>query len=612
MPARLRSGMQAGNRILSHMPGIAGVIGLGSAAARMHALRAMLDAMSHDPADIPRVTSSDTLGLSAGILGRPTCAHMETSAANNVNLLLYGYAEGLAGAASSSASRGALLHPHAPAAPDFPARLNGWFSGLLIDGARHRAALFNDRYGLARIYLHQAADGTMYFASEAKCILRVVAGVRRFDDAGLAEQIACGAVLQNRSLFRGITLLPPASAWEFDGARWRQRRYFEPHEWEDVEPLAIDEYGTRLKEVFEHAVRIHLPRTAPAGMSLTGGLDGRMIMAWAAPAPASLPCYTFGGPYRDSADVRIARRIAATCGQTHRTLHVGSDFFDDFPMLARRAVEVSDGSMDVSGAVELYMNELARSIAPLRITGSYGSEIVRGNVAFKPQPFDARLLRPDFAHLVAQAAGTYAAERRVHPLTFIAFKQIPWFHQSRFSLEMSCVDLRLPYLDNELVRLMYRAPPTSWRSDVASWQLVAAGNPALARIPTDRGQGMGTGAWSCARRMLGELTFKAEYAYDSGMPSALARIDRLLRSARPERLFLGRHKFYHFRVWYRDRFSAWLRSRLLDALDKSDPHFRVDAVARALDDHLAGRANHTAELHALLSVVLARECLLAT
>ena len=48
-------------------------------------------------------------------------------------------------------------------------------------------------------------------------------------------------------------------------------------------------------------------------MSLTGGLDSRMILAWAQAAPGSLPCYTFGGPYRDCADVRIARQLATIC-----------------------------------------------------------------------------------------------------------------------------------------------------------------------------------------------------------------------------------------------------------------------------------------------------------
>ncbi len=45
-------------------------------------------------------------------------------------------------------------------------------------------------------------------------------------------------------------------------------------------------------------------------MSLTGGLDTRMIMAWHKAAPGSLPCYTFGGKYRECRDVIVARQVA--------------------------------------------------------------------------------------------------------------------------------------------------------------------------------------------------------------------------------------------------------------------------------------------------------------
>ena len=38
-------------------------------------------------------------------------------------------------------------------------------------------------------------------------------------------------------------------------------------------------------------------------MSLTGGLDTRMIMAWQKSPPRSLPCYSFGGMFRDCQDV---------------------------------------------------------------------------------------------------------------------------------------------------------------------------------------------------------------------------------------------------------------------------------------------------------------------
>ena len=94
-------------------------------------------------------------------------------------------------------------------------------------------------------------------------------------------------------------------------------------------------------------------------MSLTGGLDGRMIMAWANRLPGAFPCYTFGSTYRNSNDVRLARLVAKLCRQSHKTIAVGHQFFAEFPRLAEKAVYVSDGTMDVNGAVELYVNDRA-------------------------------------------------------------------------------------------------------------------------------------------------------------------------------------------------------------------------------------------------------------
>ena len=48
--------------------------------------------------------------------------------------------------------------------------LNGFFSGVVVDRRRGAILLFNDRYGMGRVYCHEGKD-TLTFASEAKAIL---------------------------------------------------------------------------------------------------------------------------------------------------------------------------------------------------------------------------------------------------------------------------------------------------------------------------------------------------------------------------------------------------------------------------------------------------------
>jgi asparagine synthase (glutamine-hydrolysing) len=346
-------------------------------------------------------------------------------------------------------------------------------------------------------------------------------------------------------------------------------------------------------------------------MSLTGGLDGRMIMAYAKAGPGALPCYSFGGPYRDCCDVKIARRVARLSRQSHRTIPVDGRFFGEFPGLAEKAVYVSDGAMDVTGAVELYVNQLARAIAPVRLTGNYGSEIVRGNVAFRPWGFDSALLAPEFSSLVREAAAVYERERQGHPVSFIAFKQVPWYHYARFAVEQSQLTPRSPYLDNDLVALMYRAPPDQILSREPSLRLIAEGDPRLASIPTDRGLLYRPNPVTTRlRHFFQEFTAKAEYAYDYGMPQWLATIDHGLAPLHLERWFLGRHKFYHFRVWYRDQLSQYLRDILLDPRALGRPYLNGKALREMVEGHVEGRRNHTSEIHRILTAELCQRQLI--
>ena len=489
--------------------------------------------------------------------------------------------------------------------PAFPAGLNGRFHGLLADRNRGTAMLFNDRYGMHRIYYHQSADA-FYFAAEAKAILAVRPELKRLDSRGLGEFVSCGAVLENRTLFEGIQVLPPASAWTFrNGQLVRKDSYFQPKEWEEQEQLDPEPYYQELRTVFDRNLPRYFAGRERIGMSLTGGLDTRMILACRRPATMSLPCYTFGSMFRENRDVRVARRVAETCGQSFQTFAAGREFLADFPHYAERAVYLTDGIVDVSRAPDLYLSEKAREIAPVRMTGLYGGEILRGVRAFKPAEPDAGLYNREFLSHIDQAAQTYARVSHGHPVTFAVFRQCPWYLYGSLALEQTQFSVRSPFLDNDFVRTVFRSPASALRSNKASLRLVGDGNPALLRIPTDRGLAGNRGIiLEVVSRGLLEFLFKAEYAYDMGMPQWLAKLDHALSSLRLERLFLGRHKTFHFRVWYRDVLAGYVQEILLDERALSRPYIERKGSKMVVHGHLKGNRNYTAELHKLLALEL--------
>src|SRR5437870_13216825 len=226
-------------------------------------------------------------------------------------------------------------------------------------------------------------------------------------------------------------------------------------------------------------------------MSLTGGLDTRMIMAWHKPAPGSLPCYTFGGMFRDCQDVLVARQVARACGQFHEVIPVGDEFLSRFPNYAERTVFLTDGCADVSHSPDLYVNERAREIAPIRMTGNYGGEVLRRVRAFKPVEPLPGLFRPELLSYVRQAEKTYGSLLQGHPLSFAVFQQAPWHHYGSLTLEETQLPLRSPFLDNDFVRTVFRAPESACADNDVCLRLIGDGNPALRRIRTDRGVGGG-------------------------------------------------------------------------------------------------------------------------
>lgn len=595
------------------MPGIVGIITKRHQAAAQDELHRMLSTMKHEPFYTSGTWSDPSEGLYVGWVARYGAFAAEMPVRNergDATLIFSGeeFPEQSVkgdlrakGHTFSDAGPSYLVHRYEEE-PDFPRSLNGRFQGLLADKSAGIALLFNDRFGLQRLYLHEA-DDAFYFAAEAKAILKVCPQLRAMDSRAIGEFVVCGCVLENRTLFPGIEILPPGSAWSFRNGRLEKRGcYFHPSEWEGQEALPIEEYPDRLREVFTRALPHYFEGSEKIGVSLTGGLDTRIIMAWHKADPGSLPCYTFGSMYRDNQDVKLARKVAALCGQPHEVITTGSEFLSQFAHYAERTVYLTDASVDVGRSPDLYVNEKARQIAPVRMVGTYGSEILLHDVMFKAVRPASGLYHPGMSPWIDNAESTYHASLRCHPVTFAAFRQSPWHHYGVLGLEQTQVGVRTPYIDNELVKTVYRAariPNLNQRSRV---QLLLSGNPAIGALRTDRGS---RGLNSAITRAVLEFTFKAEYAYDYGMPQWLASLDHLFAPLHFERLWVGRHKIFHFRPWYRDQLAQYVRDVLLDSRSLARPYLNRRAVSNVVTGHLSGTRNHTLEIHRLLTLELA-------
>jgi len=596
------------------MPGIVGLITKKSSEWAEAQLKLMVEAVRHERFYSTGVWSDRNLGLYVGWTARENSFSDGMPLRNekdDVVLIFSGEEYPEPGTARHLKERGHgceesgasyLVHLYEED-PQFFKNLNGRFQGLLADRARGIAILFNDRFGLQRIYFHEAEDA-FYFSAEAKAILAVRPELRAAESQSLGEYIACGCVLENRTLFRDIHVLPPGSAWSFSGATLEKRGvYFDPREWEEQESLDAESFYSQLREAFTSRLPRYFNGHEKIGVSLTGGLDTRIIMAWRKAPAGSLPCYTFGSMYRENQDVYLARRVAEICGQPYQIVTVDEKVLAKFPHYAERTLYLTDGCVDISRSADLYNNEMARQIAAVRMVGTFGSEIIRAAVMFKPTMPKADVFRPEMMAEISRAAETYRAQLRGNRTSVVAFRQPATYHFGVLMLEQSQLTLRSPYLDNEIVRTVFRAPRVEQGEDVRL-RLIRDGSPQLARLRTDRGLGGSNRLAAAINRAYLEFTFKAEYAYDYGMPQWVAKVDHALAPLHLERLWTGRHKLFHFRWWYRTILADYVREMLLDSRTLARPYLERKGVEAIVGGHLKGNRNYTTEIHRLLSLEL--------
>ncbi len=584
------------------MPGLAVIVAPPGAGEFESDLNRMVASMRHEQFYNSGTYCNETLGLYVGWVCHPgsysDCLPLRSE---DGSFLLFFYGEHY-GANKSLSQRAedarVVLQMLETGGLEALPQLNGWFQGVAVDLRRNEIAIFNDRYGMQRLHCYNEGN-TSLFAAEAKAILTVRSQSRRFDARGLGEFLSCGCVLENRSLFAGVSTLPAASVRVFKhGVVEKDYRYFQPSEWESQSTLPEAEFLSAVQDALPQAMRRRLESALPVGISLTGGYDTRLIMSCLKSAQVTLPCYTFGGMYRECFDVKIARKVARLCDCDHRVLELGEGFLKEFPTLANKTIQLSDGCLGATNAYELYLNQLARRVAAVRLTGSYGSEVMRGARAFKAVQPPRGLIHSDFQPHINAAKGTFEAASGGHAVSFSVFKQAPWYYYNRLAVEQSQVIVRTPFMDNDFVGLFYRRPAHLDDSRALARRVIAHKSADLAALPTD------TGNCSYLQHQWSQFLFKADYCYKSGMPQWLERVHYMLGPIQPERLLIGRHRFAHFRVWFRKQLAGYVQEILLDPRTAQRPYFNSAFVKQMVQQHIRGERNYTDDIERVLTVEL--------
>jgi len=94
------------------------------------------------------------------------------------------------------------------------------------------------------------------------------------------------------------------------------------------------------------------------------------------------------------------------------------------------------------------------------------------------------------------------------------------------------------------------------------------------------------------------------------MPHWLYFMENHLDPFKLERYFIGRHKIEHYRLWFRNYFSEYIKMILLDDRSKNRGYIKKGVIDDIVIRHTDGKMNYTIEINRLLTMELIQRVLI--
>jgi asparagine synthase (glutamine-hydrolysing) len=255
-------------------------------------------------------------------------------------------------------------------------KLRGMFAFAIWDEQEQKLFIGRDRLGVKPLYYLLDEQGSLYFASEIKSILRAGSVKPDLNYTALPDHLANHGTSGEETLFRNIKRLPPGHVLVWKNGTVRVEEYwdisFEPkHQGEDAELVSA------WLDLFKRSVEMRLMSDVPLGMFLSGGIDSSAICAVMSQM-VDEPIKTFSVGFDESSanEFEYARLVADAYGTDHReTVIKPDDFFEALP----RMIWHEDEPLAFPASIPLYfVSKLASKHVKVVLTGEGSDEILAG------------------------------------------------------------------------------------------------------------------------------------------------------------------------------------------------------------------------------------------
>ncbi|MCG8609162.1 MAG: asparagine synthase-related protein [Pseudomonadales bacterium] len=176
-----------------------------------------------------------------------------------------------------------------------PRKLVGSYT--LVHWSSQRKKLFicsGAPFGKPLFMYHDSVSGSVYFASNPQALFTLPCIPKDLDETALADLLLRNNLAKETSLFKGITVLPPAHCITFTPKGKKCFCYWMPDPDKRLRFSSEAEGWEAFNELFETVVGSYLRTDGPLGIQMSGGHDSGALAAQAAKILAKTDQSLFG------------------------------------------------------------------------------------------------------------------------------------------------------------------------------------------------------------------------------------------------------------------------------------------------------------------------------
>ncbi|RMF88456.1 MAG: asparagine synthase [Nitrospinota bacterium] len=252
--------------------------------------------------------------------------------------------------------------------------VRGSFLLCLYDSHQETLSLLSDRHGSRYLYWTQTSLG-LVFGSELRGMLALPQVSKQVNQGAIANLLIFEFLLGNQTLFQDISLFPHATILTRTPEKEKRYRYWDyPVTWPSSPP-PFPEMVRAASSVVRKAVHRYVHTHPHLGIPLSGGLDSRTLLCYAAEVREGIPVYHL---QMHPAETAIARRV---CQALHATWHTMDHRDFDPHLTIPEGMRVGEGQVSVHQCWLLpYVQKLSREHPPPYLLDGYLFDVLLGSL----------------------------------------------------------------------------------------------------------------------------------------------------------------------------------------------------------------------------------------